>query len=288
MYICYVDESGHCGQKFNPEQPVEVLCGVRTDITKLFKTQRQHAAIIQILQENGIPLSELKACDTYAGRKQWAGVPPEVRDRMFELVLEWADARFCKFTVCPIDCVEFFERKENGCEISNRFCYPYEAGAINIVLSLQRLHRSMKSNKGKTLLVFDEQQAHDKNILHILEGDLSFTDGYTGYQPKPRAKQQPSRLDQIIDVPHFSKSHLSVLIQLADWTAFIANKYLLLTVYGQEEKYIGEFKMIEEWYAYIGDNRITHTAIDPPGKDPLCLYFRSIRPPGWSAKDWAV
>lgn len=28
MYVCYIDESGHCGKKYNPKQPVEVLCGV--------------------------------------------------------------------------------------------------------------------------------------------------------------------------------------------------------------------------------------------------------------------
>jgi len=38
MYVCYVDESGHTGEKFDPNQPVEVLCGVVTDVTKLFKT----------------------------------------------------------------------------------------------------------------------------------------------------------------------------------------------------------------------------------------------------------
>ena len=52
MYLCYLDESGHCGKKYNPIQPVEVMCGIVTDATKLFKTQRQHQQIIDILNKN--------------------------------------------------------------------------------------------------------------------------------------------------------------------------------------------------------------------------------------------
>lgn len=288
MYMCYVDESGHCGKKYNPEQPVEVLCGVLTDTTKLFKTQREHAEILQILKERNIPLEELKASEAYRGRKSWANVPPEVRDRVFELILVWAQERGCKYIVCPIDTKKFFDQKEAGCAISKNLCHPYETGAMNVVLAVERLQKTKKNNKGKTLVVFDEQKEHDKNILTLLEGDLSFADSYTGYKPKPRAKKQPQRLDQIIDVPHFSKSPLSVLIQIADWVAFIVNKYLLLTTYGEKEKYEGELGKITRWYLTIGDSKIPHTHIDPPGKDFICSFFRNLRPENWTAKDWVI
>ena len=288
MYMCYVDESGHCGKKYNIEQPVEVLCGVLTDTTKLFKTQREHAEILQILKERNIPLEELKASEAYRGRKSWANVPHGVRDRVFELILVWAQERVCKYIVCPIDTKKFFDQKEAGCAISKNLCHPYETGAMNVVLAVERLQKTKKNNKGKTLIVFDEQKEHDKNILTLLEGDLSFTDSYTGYKPKPRAKKQPQRLDQIIDVPHFSKSHLSVLIQIADWVAFIVNKYLFLTTYGEEEKYEGELEKITRWYLTIGESKIPHTHIDPPGKDFICKFFRTLRPENWTAKDWVI
>ncbi len=288
MYQCYLDESGHCGTKYNSVQPVEVICGVITDVTKLFKTQRQHKQLIDILNKKGIPLSELKASDTYRGRKSWSGVEPKVRDKIFEIILKWAEARSCKFIVCPIDSEKFFDGKKNGCPICNLLCHPYEAGALNAILAIQRINRSKKKNKGKTQIIFDEQKNHDVNLLRLFENDLSFTDGYTGYIPKPRSKTQPQRLDQIIDVPHFSKSNLSVLIQLADWIAFIVNRYLLIKAYGHPEKYHGEIKKISKWYKRIGKNLITHTAIDPPGKDNLCIYYRNIRPHGWSAKQWTM
>ena len=58
MKICYIDESGHCGEKYNPKQPIEVLCGVITDISKLFKTQTEHRDILELLNDSGIDISE--------------------------------------------------------------------------------------------------------------------------------------------------------------------------------------------------------------------------------------
>lgn len=288
MYSCYVDESGHCGKKYNPDQPAEVLVGVLTDVSKLFKTQREQIEIINILRGRGIALNELKASDAYRGRKHWANVDAKVRDRLFELILGWVEERQCKFTVCPIDSSHFFQEKEAGCDLSANFGHPYEAGAVNVALSIERSHRTKKNNKGKTFIIFDEQHGHDANVLRLLSDNLEFTDGYTGYKPKPRAKTQPPRLEQVVDVPYFSKSHLASVIQLADWAAFVVNLYLLLTVYNKKEKYSGEFKKIEGWYKTIGNNLIPHTAIDPPGKDRLCQYYRALRPAGWSAKQWMV
>jgi hypothetical protein len=289
MYICYIDESGHCGKKLNPEQPVEVLCGVLTDVTKLFKTQREHANLLQLLKDNGIPLSELKAADAYRGRKHWTGIEPGIRDTVFQGVFAWLNERSCRFIVCPIDTRKFFDLKASGCPLSNSFNAPYEAGAINILLGIERIQASKKKNKGKTLVVFDEQNGHDENMLRLLSGDLAFTDPYTGYTPRPRARVQEPRLQQVIDVPHFSKSHLSVLIQLADWAAFVVNRYLLLTVYGEMESYVGELEKIEGWYQAVGGALVPHTAIDPPGKEDICLYFRQeVRPDGWSAKKWRM
>ena len=288
MYLCYLDESGHCGNKYNKLQPVEVICGILTDVSKLFKTQKQHHQIIELLNERGIPLSELKATDTYRGRKSWSGVEPSVRDKIFEDIIGWAESRKCKYLVCPIDSKKFFDNKAKGCKICNTFCYPYEAGAFNAVLAIQRLQKSKKKNKGKTQVIFDEQAKHDINLLNLFDQDLGYTDEYTGYVTKALSKNQIQRFNQIVDVPHFSKSHQSVLIQLADWIAFIVNRYLLLKVYKSVEKYKGELNKIIKWYNRIGNNLIAHTAIDPPGKGSLCAFYRNIRPNGWTAKAWKI
>ncbi|HNS19028.1 MAG TPA: DUF3800 domain-containing protein [Sedimentisphaerales bacterium] len=288
MYICYGDESGHCGKKLNPKQPVQVMCGVLNDLTKLSKTQREHAEILSILNGYGIPLAELKGSEAYRGRGAWEKVPADRRDRLYESILGWAAERACKFIVCPIDSVAFFGAKDRGCADSERFRFPYEASAMNILLALQRYQQPKRNNKGRTIVIFDEQPGHDTHLLELSSGDLAFTDSYTGYDAESKSKSKPDRFDQIVDVPHFSKSHLAVLIQIADWAAFVVNRYLLLTVYEQAETYPGELVKIEAWHKQVREALVLHTAIDPPGQDGLPAYFRSMRPSGWTARKWTV
>jgi len=147
-----------------------------------------------------------------------------VRHRIFKILLEWAVERKCKFIVCPIDSKKFFKAKKKGCKISNLLKYPYEAGAINVALAVQRAHEIKKSNKGKTFIIYDEQAKHDKNVEKLVTEYIHEFDDYYGYSPKPRARVQPARLDTIVDVPFFSKSNTSVLIQVADMVAFVANQ----------------------------------------------------------------
>lgn len=287
MYACYIDESGHCGEKFNPNQPVEVLCGVVTDLTKLFKTNREHNGMLRILEEEGIPANEVKSSNIYRGRGNWRGVSPKKRSEFINELLNWAVERSCKFVVSPIDSKKFFERKIDNCSIAQKLRYPYEAGAFNIVLAVQRDKSRTKKNKGKTLVVFDEQGKHDKNLSALFDEDLSYTDRYTKYVLPKRSKKIPPRLGEIIDIPFFSKSHISPLIQVADLGAFVVNKYLQLTVYNYSEKYHGELDVIKEWYEVIGENLIRHTNINPKEKnDPLCEFYWAVRPDTWSAKDW--
>ncbi len=288
MYACYFDESGHCGRKYNAEQPVEVLAGVITDVTKLFKSQRDHSRILAILTEHSIPLEELKASDAYGGRGAWKGVDPEIRDLIFEFILGWLGERWMKVIVTPVDSKSFFDAKDNGDAMAGILSFPWEAGAVHGLLALQRLQQTKKRNKGKTLLVYDEQEGHHDNLLRILSGDLSFTDGYTGYKPKPRAKEQPIRMSEIMDVPYYSKSHLAVMIQFADWVAFIVSRYLQMRVYGQAERYAGEREKISEWYRQIGRVRVSHTCLQPRSDDDLTHFLLGLRPNGWTYKDWEV
>jgi hypothetical protein len=283
MKICYLDECGHCGERPNRNQPVETVCGVVTDAAKVFKTQREHGDVLDILRKAGIEINELKSAEIYRGRNEWSDTGHELRDRVFGVLLNWAKERKCKYIPCPIDSLEFFERKSNGCEMCTHLQYPFEAGALNAVLALQREFRNSKNNKGKTIVIFDEQKKHDERLLNILEGDLQFTDSYTKYVAPRRAKPPP-RLEQIVDVPHFSKSHLAVLIQIADIGAFVVNRHIDLSLTGTPERYAGERKKIDSWYRLMAENIINHTSIDPPGQDELCRFYRGIRPAGWTSK----
>lgn len=288
MKACYIDESGHCGKTFNPDQPVEVIVGVMTDFYGLFKTQREQDGIIKKLNSLQIPIAELKASQMYRGRGAWHGIDYKKRYEVIEQILQWAGDRKCKFIVSPIDAYKFFDRKKNGCTSSQRLHYPYESGAFNSILAVHRMNNGEKNNKGKTVMVFDEQSDHDGRILNLLDSDLTFTDGFTGYVYKPKSKNNPPRLEEVVDVPFFSKSHLSKAIQLADLAAFVVNKYLLLTVYGQPEKFPGELDLIDSWYLIIGKQRVSHTHVNPKACDDLTSFYHEIRPDGWSLKKWTL
>ena len=284
LYICYVDESGHCGKKVNPKQPVEVLFGAMIDLTKLSKAQREHAAYVLLFEEHNIPVTEFKASDTYRGANEFGDFPPKLRDAIFELLLSWGERRKCHYIVAPIDAKKHFDLKDQENDIANRLGFPFESGALNITLAIQRWQKSKKNNKGRTFVVFDQQNKHDENFIKLFEADLEFTDTYVGYSEKNKKE----RLDQVIDVPLFSKSHLATIIQLADLGAFITRKYIELTTYGFKEKYDGEIEKISGWYQRLGERKIVHTAINPNGTDPLCEYYHLVRPDGWSAKTWVV
>ena len=288
MKACYIDESGHCGKTYNPAQPVEVLVGVLTDFYGLFKTQREQDAIIKKLNALNIPISELKASQMYRGQGPWHGIDYKTRHGIIEGILQWSVDRKCKFIISPIDGNKFFTRKAKGCRVSTSLLYPYESGAFNSILAVQRMNAGEKNNKGKTVMVFDEQSDHDGRLLQMLDSDLTFTDGYTGYVYKPKSKSNPPRLEELVDVPFFSKSHQSKAIQLADLAAFVVNKYLLLTVYGQPEKFPGELELITKWYSIIGAQRVSHTHVNPKACDELTAFYHDVRPDGWSYKNWTV
>lgn len=281
MYVCYVDESGHCGSRENPDQPVEVLCGIVSDLTKLSKSQREHNSLLDQLG-----IREIKASEAYRGRKAWGLMKPTDRDALFDRMLEWASERACKFLVSPVDSLKFFARKAAGCSISARLRAPWQVGALHILLALQRHQQGKQANKGRTMVIFDEQKEHDEHLLQLISGDLAFTDGFCDFDAvRPRGRR---RLDQIIDVPHFSKSHPAVLLQIADWAAFVVRRALLLRVYGKQEDYVGEPAKVERWYRGVEQLTVSSAAHDPSrAADALSCYLRAdIRPNGWSFKAW--
>lgn len=285
MYICYLDESGHCGTKFNPRQPVELVCGVLLDLTKLAKSQRQHAQIIDWLKKTKIATDELKAADIYRGRNQWADVSADNRKWFIDFIIDWASERACKFIPCPIDSKKFFEMKAAGDKNACVLGFPYEAAAMNAVLAVQRLQKSKKNNKGRTFLVFDEQSKHDRNLLQVIGSDIDGFDSYYGFKmPTRKRREMPQRLDQIVDQPFFAKSTMSVMVQVADVAAFVFGRHIQLKCLGEPESFEGEVAVIENWVTELSGMVVTHTAIDPPGSESLCLFFRDLRPVGWSAR----
>jgi hypothetical protein len=292
MYFCYVDESGHCGTKHDPNQPVEVLVGVISDATKIHKTNREHANFLKtLLHHHNIEVSELKAAQIFRGRKEWNSVPADVRKQVFRDLLKWVNDRSCKLVVCPIHSEKYFELKAARDQFANRFYFPYEAGAINVLLSLQRMKYGSQKNKGKTVVIFDEEGEHDRRLIKILSEDLSYTDQFTQIE-LPRKKEKHAeieRLCQVIDIPFFSKSEHSQLIQIADLVAFVVSRYIQIKSFNMAQAFGDELTVIEEFYFGIRNSLVPPAHINPPVKnDPLAQFYQSVRPAGWVPQKWII
>jgi hypothetical protein len=292
MYFCYVDESGHCGTKFDPKQPVEVLVGVVSDATKIHKTNREHSNFLKtLLYKHGIIVPELKSAQIFRGRKEWSNIAPEVRKQVFRDLLKWVNNRSCKLIVCPIDSGKYFQLKEQGHEFASKFHYPYEAGSFNVILSLQRLKYGSPNNKGKTIVVFDEEGEHDKRLIKLFSEDLSYTDYFTQIKiPKTKKKQEElERFCQIVDIPFFSKSEHSHLIQIADLVAYVVSRYIQLKSFGLEPAFEEELSVMEEFYVGVKDSLVPAAHINPPTKgDSLASFYQEIRPIDWTPQKWII
>src|SRR5690606_29718873 len=120
------------------------------------------------LDELGVDISELKASEVFAGRKDWRTVNPTKRQEVFVKLLKWVRERSCKLIVCPVDSKKFFDLKAKKHELAIRLHSPYVAGAFNILLALQRDKYGTKNNKGKTVVIFDEQSGLDKRLLSLI------------------------------------------------------------------------------------------------------------------------
>ncbi len=292
MYFCYVDESGHCGTKHDPNQPVEVLVGVVSDATKIHKTNREHTNFLKtLLHQHSIEVTELKSAQIFRGRKEWSSVSPEVRKQVFRDLLKWVNERSCKLVVCPIYSEKYFQLKSSGNHFATKFHYPYEAGAMNVLLSLQRLKYGSPNNKGKTVVIFDEEGEHDKRLIKILSDDLSYTDQFTQIElPKKKEKHKDvERLCQVIDIPFFSKSEHSQLIQIADLVAYVVSRYIQIKSFGMPQAFTDEFVVIEEFYSGIRNSLVPAAHINPPVKnDPLAEFYQSVRPAGWTPQKWII
>ncbi|HCA42420.1 MAG TPA: hypothetical protein DEP28_04125 [Bacteroidetes bacterium] len=184
---------------------MEVITGIVTDASKLHKTYREHNEFFKLLQEAGIDVKELKGREIFRGKNEWKKINAKLRKDILNYTLDWIENRKCKIIVIPIDTKKFFNLKSDGNKLALKFEYPWETGAFNILLAIQRCHCKIKKIKGKTIVVFDELEGHGKRLINIYnEDDLSYIDNFTNIKDSKNKKGE--RFSEIIDTPFFSKS----------------------------------------------------------------------------------
>jgi hypothetical protein len=137
---------------------------------------------------------------------------------------------------------------------------------------VQRKNQSQPSNKGKTLVIYDQQGEFEQRVAELLSNLPSWTDAYYGYA-------HGDRLDQIIDTAYFVRSHHASLIQLADMIAFVLRLYVALSDGGDAERYPGERNRVARWLEIIQPRLFERRHRLPSGSDSLVTMYRELCPP---------
>lgn len=272
MFLAYADESGFVGARPDPNQPIQALAALLVNTRRMHKTSAEFREILTILREHDIPLEELKAEEIYGGRGPWEHVDGEPRHRIFDIYLRWVESRGHKIVISLVDNQRFFDLKEEGSQIAAWLEVPYVAGALHVALAIQRKQQTWKENKGKTVLIYDEQLQYQNKVMEIVAQPSEKTDPYYKYGGKKE------RLDQIIDTAYYACSHFSILVQVADTIAFIARRHAELCSYGFDERFDGECTRIENWIERIQRHLIERRHVYPPGQVPIISFYKTIAP----------
>jgi hypothetical protein len=271
MFVCYVDESGYTGTGHSHSQPYLVVSGVMANTYNMHRTQTDFAEILNDFREiTGREFEEVKAGQLYRGQGIWQGVQPARRNQAYQRVLEWFADRGHHVTFSAIGSRAFNERRCDS-PIIQTLGAPYVAAALNIGLAVQKRNMQQKKNKGKTLLIFDQQDQFAQQVAELLSNPPDWTDDYYGYAAG-------ERLNQIVDTAYFVKSHHASLIQIADFVAFCLRRHAEIQEGDEGERFSGEGNLIAAWVNLVKPRLFARSQRLPTG-GTLGPLYRDLCPP---------
>lgn len=266
MKLCYVDETGTDGQS-----PALVFVGVIADIARVHRTGAEFEKLFEDLTD--LPeksITEVKGSNLYYGKGRWKGVDGEVRHAAIRQLCEWLVERKHSLALAALDLEAFPDsalKRMTGLD-------PWMCGAFHIALQIQKAHQSIKKNKGKTFLVFDENKVKGDPLAELLFDPPDWSDDY--YDRKKKAPV----LDQITDTAFYARSHHVGLVQLADVFAFVFRRFTEVTDFDAPEAYKGESDRLTEWVGLLEGRLLPRSHRWPKrSKSDLANAYSSLAPP---------
>jgi len=277
MFLCYADESGFNGKKYNPQQPIQVMVAIFPNVYNFHRTDSEFRDVFNLINKK-IPISEIKGEQIYRGKRSWGSVSYELRDKVIEFYINWIKSRNHKLIVTAIDNKAFFDFRKS--EPSNPFIekiqYPYLLAGLHIAMVIQKMNRNREKNKGKTLIIFDEQDKFESQLADLIFNPPVFIDDFVVFD----IRKDKYRLCQIIDTAFFVKSHHSSMAQVVDIVAYLFRLYIEFTAYGAVEAYEGEFVKISNWIDQIKNKFVPFNKIYPKANKPFLQFLNSVKAKG--------
>lgn len=277
MYLCYADESGFSGKKYDPSQPVQTMVAVCPNVYNFHRSDSEFRHIYNIINKR-IPISEIKGQQIYRGKGSWKNIASQLRDQVIEYYIDWIKSRNHKLILTAIDNKEYFDAKKD--KPTNRYIsaipYPYLLAGLHTALVVQKRHKNIKKNKGKTLLIFDEQNQFESQLADLIFSPPEFIDEFVPLE----GKKEVERLNQIIDTAFFVKSHHSSMAQVVDIVAYLFRLHIQLKSYNLNEAYHGEAAKISNWLNQIQNKIVSTNYVYPRSRSPFISFLQRVKAKG--------
>jgi len=144
----------------------------------------------------------------------------------------------------------------------------------HLALQLQKLHQKEPNNKGRTVLLIDDNKQFTDHLTEVLWSPPAWTDSYYN-----RLKKQ-EQLDQLIDSAFAVKSHHAGMVQVADLFALLFRRYAEMKEYNFAAEWNGEAEYVERVIGLLS-SRLTPSSIRwPKQTDSGCAaWFNELAPP---------
>ncbi len=264
MKFCYIDESGTGNESY------AVMAGLVIDTYRIGTAKEEWNRLLERVSELAHrPVTEIHMRDFYSGNGAWHGSNGAERAAVIEAILNWIVERRHKVVLCGIDKAKFratFDNNDIIRDLGNIWC----ALAFQTVLVLQKQNQRVEKGKGRTVVIFDNEETERQRFNRMISSPFIWSDTY---YDKDRRQD---RLDHILDVPYWGDSEEVGLLQVADVVAYILRRYCELQN-NDPERYQNENRVIEEWTSRINDSRLC--VIYPQrGRCNCAETFRSIAP----------
>jgi hypothetical protein len=256
MYAFYADESGFSkSAKFESEQPILVVAGILVDITKLRKATEVFDDILQKVNAGlNTRVKELKFSEI-RNKPPFKRDIPALQDRadlLLRIFQQFQQEISFKLLYCAIDNKDFFQSKATKSVHFFRAPYslnhPYLWAAYSVLSQLDKQQSKRTNNKGKTFVIFDEQNQYQDKIEQLIDKPL-----------------HTSAFEAIFDTAYFGKSQYSKLIQIADLAAGLIRYYLVRRQANNTSDYW--YARMEEMIATLRPNIIHKQCFDDTLKE---------------------
>jgi hypothetical protein len=236
MKFAFLDESGKA------DSPVSGVTGIMVDEHRVHSARREWLSMLSTLTGlAGQPIAEFHMRDAYSGREEWRHCGIAHRARAINDILDWLSSKGHPILFSATLKSAFDMKASGGCHMATALGSRWVAEAFHVALAINKSNRSMKRNKGKTVMVFDEGSGYERRLSELLVAPPGWSDAYYCRDGKEPA------LEQIVDTSFFADSCHAPLIQLADTVAFILRRLAEICDAGSPERFKGERQNLNGW-----------------------------------------